>query len=215
MSDLPNIDIFMHGNKPEQSIQQLLSALNSQATPLLTRRGTLLQYVTDETTYCYLLHKGHVVINRTKDGLSLNTETAPFTFGFSMLPPSPCQLTLCTSEDAVLSRLPLDQAVEIIQQQALWELLYHVMAYISSRIFTHCTRLSQPGAYDTIRYLLFELSLESEEFRESVSAVKYIQSRCFLSRSGIMAVLSTLRRGNYIEIINGKLISINYLPTKF
>lgn len=215
MSDSPNINILRHGNKPEQSIRQLLTALNSQATPLLTRKGTLLQYVTDEINYCYLLHKGHVVINRATDGLSLNTETAPFIFGFSMLTPSSCQLTLCTSADAVLSRLPLDLAVKIIQQQALWEPLCHVMTHISSRIFTHCTRLSQPGAYDAIRYLLFELSLESEEFRESESVVKYIQSRCFLSRSGIMAVLSTLRRGGYIEIKNGKLILINCLPTKF
>lgn len=215
MSDSPNINIFRHGNKPEQSIRQLLTALNSQATPLLTRKGTLLQYVTDEINYCYLLHKGHVVINRATDGLSLNTETAPFIFGFSMLSDNPCQLTLCTSADAVLSRLPLDKAMRIIQQYALWEQLSPVMVYIASRIFTHCTRLSQPGAYGAIRYLLFELSLESEEFRNSESVVSYIQSRCFLSRSGIMAILSTLRRGNYIETNNGKLSSINYLPTKF
>ncbi|QRG81020.1 helix-turn-helix domain-containing protein [Citrobacter sp. R56] len=215
MSDSPTIGIFLHENKPERSLQQLFTALEPQATPLLTRKGTLLQYATDEINYCYLLHRGHVVINRTKDGLSLNTETAPFIFGFCMLSDNPCRLTLCASADAVLSRLPLDLAMDIIKQHALWEPLSHVMAHISSRIFTHCTRMSQPGAYGTVRYLLFELSLESEEFRKSESVVNYIQSRSFLSRSGIMAVLSTLRRGNYIEINNGKLNSINYLPTKF
>lgn len=215
MSDSPTIDIFLRENKPEQSFRQLLTALNTQAIPLLTRKGTLLPYATDEINYCYLLNKGHVVINRTIDGLSLNSETAPFIFGFSMLSNNPCRLTLCTSADAVVSRLPLGLAMDLIQQHALWEPLSHVMVHISSRIFTHCTRLSQPGAYGAIRYLLFELSLESDEFRKSESVVNYIQSRCFLSRSGIMAVLSTLRRGNYIEISNGKLLSINYLPTKF
>lgn len=215
MSDSPTIDIFLHENKPERSLQQLFTALAPPATPLLTRKGTLLQLVTDEINYCYLLHQGHVVINRTKDELSLNSETAPFIFGFSMMSDNPCRLTLCTSEDAVLSRLPLDLAMDIIQQHALWESLSHVMVYVSSRIFNHCTRMSQPGAYGTIRYLLFELSLESETVRKSESVVNYIQTRSFLSRSGIMAVLSTLRRGNYIEISNGKLLSINYLPTKF
>ncbi|MDN8598756.1 helix-turn-helix domain-containing protein [Citrobacter sp. S2-9] len=215
MSDSPTIDIFLHENKPERSLQQLFTALAPPATPLLTRKGTLLQFVTDEINYCYLLHQGHVVINRTKDELSLNSETAPFIFGFSMMSDNPCRLTLCTSEDAVLSRLPLDLAMGIIQQHALWEPLSHVMVYVSSRIFNHCTRMSQPGAYGTIRYLLFELSLESETVRKSESVVNYIQTRSFLSRSGIMAVLSTLRRGNYIEISNGKLLSINYLPTKF
>lgn len=215
MSDSPTIDIFLHENKPEQSFQELITALNTQAIPLLTRKGTVLQYATDEIKYCYLLHKGHVVINRTIDGLSLNSETAPFVFGFSMLSDIPCRLTLCTSADAVVSRLPLGEAMDIIQQHVLWESLSHVMVHISSRIFTHCTRLSQPGAYGAIRYLLFDLSLESDEFRKSESVVNYVQNRCFLSRSGIMAVLSTLRRGNYIEINNGKLIKINYLPTKF
>lgn len=215
MSDSPTIDIFLHENKPEQSFQELLTALNTQAIPLLTRKGTVLQYAIDEIKYCYLLHKGHVVINRTIDGLSLNSETAPFVFGLSMLSDIPCRLTLCTSADAVLSRIPLDLAMDIIQQHVLWESLSHVMVHISSRIFTHCMRLSQPGAYGAIRYLLFDLSLESDEFRKSESVVNYVQSRCFLSRSGIMAVLSTLRRGNHIEINNGKLIKINYLPTKF
>lgn len=215
MSDSPTIDIFLHENKPEQSFQELITALNTQAIPLLTRKGTVLQYATDEIKYCYLLHKGHVVINRTIDGLSLNSETAPFVFGFSMLSDIPCRLTLCTSADAVVSRLPLGEAMDIIQQHVLWESLSHVMVHISSRIFTHCTRLSQPGAYGAIRYLLFDLSLESDEFRKSESVVNYVQNRCFLSRSGIMAVLSTLRRGNHIEINNGKLIKINYLPTKF
>lgn len=215
MSDSPTINFSLHKHKPEQCFKQLLTALNSQAIPLLTRKGTLLQYTTDEINYCYLLHKGHVVINRTIDGLSLNSETAPFIFGFSMLSDVPCQLTLCTSTDAALSRIPLDLAMNIVQQQALWESLSHVMVYISSRIFTHCTRMSQPGAYGTIRYLLFELSLESEECRKTESVVNYIQNRCFLSRSGIMVILSALRRGNYIEISHGQLLSINYLPTKF
>lgn len=215
MSDSPTIGIFLHENKPEHAFRQLLTALNTQATPLVTHKGMLLPYATDEINYCYLLHNGHVVINRTIDGLSLNTETAPFIFGFSMLGSTPCRLTLCTSADAVVSRLPLDLAMDLIQQQALWEPLSHIMAHISSRIFAQCTRMSQPRAYDTIRNLLFELSLESEAFRKSETVVCYIQSRSFLSRSGIMAVLSTLHRGNHIEIIKGKLISINYLPAKF
>ncbi|MDM2737889.1 helix-turn-helix domain-containing protein [Citrobacter sp. Ct235] len=212
MSDSPTIGIFLHENKPEQSFRQLLTALTAQATPLLTHKGTLLPYAIDGINYCYLLHKGHVVINRTKDGLSLNAETAPFIFGFSMLSDT---LTLCTSTDAVLSRIPLDLAMDIIQQHGLWESLSHVMVHISSRIFAHCTRLSQPGAYGVIRYLLFELSLESEASRKSEPVVRYIQSRCFLSRSRIMAVLSALRQGSYIEISNGKLLSINHLPVKF
>ncbi|EMN3917476.1 helix-turn-helix domain-containing protein [Citrobacter farmeri] len=212
MSDSPTIGIFLHENKPEQSFRQLLTALTAQATPLLTHKGTLLPYAIDGINYCYLLHKGHVVINRTKDGLSLNAETAPFIFGFSMLSDT---LTLCTSTDAVLSQIPLDLAMDITQQHALWESLSHVMVHISSRIFAHCTRLSQPGAYGVIRYLLFELSLESEASRKSESVVRYIQSRCFLSRSRIMAVLSALRQGSYIEISNGKLLSINHLPVKF
>ncbi|WP_449549072.1 helix-turn-helix domain-containing protein [Lelliottia amnigena] len=50
--------------------------------------------------------------------------------------------------------------------------------------------------------------------RHAESTYNYIQNRCLLSRSGIMSVLSSLRAGGHIELENGKLVKINYLPDK-
>ena len=199
----------------KNSLNNLLECLEPVAQPVETHKKTLLHFSNNKIKYCYILEKGHVAINRVEDGLLLYTESAPFIFGFTMLNRDPYHVILCPSEDSVLKRLPLAQAMEIIRQESLWKALCNVMAHSLSRLFAHCTRISQPDIYSTIRYLLLELSQEVDELRKSESVVNYIQRRSFLSRSGISAALAELRRGSYIEMGNGKLISINQLPEKF
>jgi hypothetical protein len=155
------------------------------------------------------------MVYRTKDGLALNTESAPFIFGLGALNQNANYLALRSSEDAVIYQLSLETAMKIIKRDSLWQPLSLMMAYVASRLFTHCTRLSQPDAYGVIRHLLLELALEPETFRRQQSAVCYIQNRSHLSRSCISAILSALRQGSWIDISQGKLISIKVLPEKF
>ena len=118
------------------------------------------------------------------------------------------------SPDAVLRRLSLENAIQIIGQESLWEPLTQLLIFISARLFRHCTRLSQSGMYETVRSLLIELINESPKIRQAESTYNYIQNRCLLSRSGIMSILATLRAQGHIECVNGKLFKINNLPKK-
>ncbi len=202
--------------KPEKQLKELLDALIPAAEQLPTGHRQSLHFSINETHYCYLMETGHITINRIDDDLLLYSESAPFIFGFTtMIHHSTCQLLLKTSEDAIVKRIPLDSVMTIIQQQSLWEPVYHVLAHLSSRLFAHCIRMSQPSAYDTIRFLLVELSLEPLALRNSESVVNYIHNRSFLSRSGISAVLSSLKQGSYIEISQGRLVAIHSLPSVF
>lgn len=66
-----------------------------------------------------------------------------------------------------------------------------------------------------IRSLLIEMSNEPDEIIRNYSIEKYISERCYLGRSGIMKILSDLRKGGYVEIKRGKLIKIIKLPEKY
>jgi hypothetical protein len=209
--DLPYAEVA-----PLTSINRLIHFLQPAAVKLSARPGGLIRFEhSAKQQYCHLLVKGYVVIYRIEDSLALNTETSPFIFGLCALNQHTHHLALQASADAVIYRLPLETAWGIIRNESLWQPLSHLMAYIASRIFAHCTRLSHPGAYGVIRHLLVDLSRETEEIRQQESVVCYIQNRSFLSRSCIMAILSTLRKGSWLEITNGKLISIKQLPEKF
>ncbi|MNE13367.1 putative DNA-binding transcriptional regulator [compost metagenome] len=155
-----------------------------------------------------------MIINRRDDGITLNTESAPFVFGFTLNSKLHPRLCIRPSPDAVLRRLSLESAMHIVEEESLWEPLTQLLIFISARLFRHCTRLSQSGMYETVRSLLIELINESPKIRYAESTYNYIQNRCLLSRSGIMSILSSLRTGGHIELENGKLVKINYLPDK-
>ncbi|WP_416173619.1 helix-turn-helix domain-containing protein [Enterobacter kobei] len=48
-----------------------------------------------------------------------------------------------------------------------------------------------------------------------MTAERYIRNKTPLSRSGVMKILSSLKSGGYINIEQGKLISIGVLPKKY
>lgn len=200
--------------KPQDHVLRLISALAPHAQLVPADKLPTLDFVRTNTKLCYLLEEGHVIINRRDDGMTLNTESAPFVFGFTLNSNLHPRLCIRPSPDAVLRRLSLENAIQIIEQESLWEPLTQLLIFISARLFRHCTRLSQSGMYETVRSLLIELINESPKIRQAESTYNYIQNRCLLSRSGIMSILATLRAQGHIELENGKLLKINNLPNK-
>lgn len=201
-------------DKPQDHILRLIKTLSPHAQVVPADKLPTLDFVRTNTKLCYLLEEGHVIINRRDDGMTLNTESAPFFFGFTLNSKLHPRLCIRPSPDAVLHRLSLENALQIVEKESLWEPLTQLLIFISARLFIHCTRLSQSGMYETVRSLLIELINESSKIRHAESTYNYIQNRCLLSRSGIMSILASLRVGGHIELENGKLIKINYLPEK-
>lgn len=201
--------------KPLQHLHDIIDALSADSAYMPIHEDLSLKLSEDGQSQCVLLHKGHVDLCRQSDKLVLNTENAPFIFGLSNLSMTDRRLILVPSQDAVISTLPLEKALDIIGKKALWPSLAFLLIYISSRIYEHYVRLSQVNSYETIRTLLHELLEEPENIRESTTVLHYIQSRSYLSRSGILRILSELCTGGYIELSESKLKKINFLPKKF
>lgn len=209
------IKINKKNTKPEHHILNLIERLHIHSTPVITSRDNKLNITGTQQQQCYLLHSGSVNLYSQESQLILNSEDAPFIFGFSALSNPPQRLSLLPVCTAKISALPLSKACEIVTEENLWEPLAHMMMYVTQRIYEHCTRLSQISSYETVRTLLIELLNETAQVKENTTALNYIQSRCFLSRSGIMRILAELRTGDYINIQNGKLLDIRSLPKRF
>lgn len=201
--------------KPENHILKLMQTLTPLATQVSDMTEKKLPFYSQNKNMCYLLESGHVIIYRVKDNLTLNTETAPCVFGLSQHTEANSGIAIRSSNNAVVYQLPLKLAKDTIKELNLWQHMAYVLMYISSRLYAHCTRMSLPGSYETVRHLLLELSHEVEEIRAQKNVVRYIRNRSFLSRSGVMHIISQLKRGNYIEVENGKLTKINQLPERF
>jgi CRP-like cAMP-binding protein len=118
-------------------------------------------------------------------------------------------------ETSEIGMLALASFNQIIANDNLWEHFARLLMYSASRVYEHCAMISQLSAYDIICTQLVELMQEPESIREHTTAANYIKSRTWLSRSGIMRILSELRTGGYITMQRGVLQEINHLPLKY
>lgn len=118
-------------------------------------------------------------------------------------------------ETSEIGMLALASFNQIIANDNLWEHFAGLLMYSASRVYEHCAMISQLSAYDIICTQLVELMQEPESIREHTTAANYIKSRTWLSRSGIMRILSELRTGGYITMQRGVLQEINHLPLKY
>jgi hypothetical protein len=131
---------------------------------------------------------------------------------------SPEQMSLFAIEhisEGVIYRLESQRAIEIISREQCWSSLAYFLAFQVGFLSNRQHDISHKSSYIVIRTLLIEMSNEPDEIIKNHSIEKYISERSHLGRSGIMKILSDLRKGGYVEIKRGKLIKINKLPERY
>lgn len=201
--------------KPVADIEKIIEQIAPFASRFQASKGEVLRYYAGNKRTCYLLHQGSVTLNRRGDGMVLNSEQGTFILGVSNQFSQSENLYLRVNEDALMSRLPLERFNLLIESCALWESLCKVLVYTASRVYEHCTLISQMSSYEIIRFQLQELMNESARIRTSMTAANYIKNRTYLSRSGIMRIIAELREAGYIELNRGVLVAVNHLPLKY
>ncbi|MDM2734932.1 helix-turn-helix domain-containing protein [Citrobacter sp. Ct235] len=201
--------------KPEAEIDKIIEQISPFATSFKCARGEILRFYTGNKRTCYLLHQGGVTLNRRGDGMILNSENATFILGVSNPFSQSENLYVRVTENALISQLPLERFNLLIERNLLWESMCKFLLYTVSRVYEHCTLISQMSSYEIIRFQLQELMSEPDQIRSSITAANYIKGRTYLSRSGIMRILADLRDAGYIELNRGVLVTIKHLPKKY
>ncbi|MGL5384401.1 MAG: helix-turn-helix domain-containing protein [Serratia sp. (in: enterobacteria)] len=213
--DRPHFGIPESGHKPINHINKLVTEFLPHTHTMLKEKGATIQYTVDGVKQCFVLLEGSVALHRRGDGMMLNSESTPFVFGISNQYSTESHMYIRALEESKIGCLGLEEANAIVAEKNLWESLTQLVIYTTGRIYDHCALISQMSAYDIIRFQLVELMQESEAFRLNTTATNYIKSRSYLSRSGIMRILSELRTGGYIAMSKGILLEINHLPLKY
>lgn len=207
------VDAFHHEmNKPVEDIQMLIRHLSVDCNKSLTQKRKSLNFVKGQENQCLLLFKGSVALYRSSDGIILNSESAPFIFGLGSQVSTSQHLYLRTQEDSLIGLLPFAQARQIIRAQNLWENLSNLLIYNANKIYSHCIAISQLSSYEIIKRQLIQLDSEPTAIKQNITAANYILSRTFLSRSGVMRILSRLKADGHIVAERGILLHINHLP---
>ncbi|WBM72575.1 helix-turn-helix domain-containing protein [Buttiauxella sp. WJP83] len=201
--------------KPIEHIQRLIDHIRPYAEEFPRTRGEALRYMSNNIRVCYLLLEGGASLHRRGDGMVLNSEQAPFILGVGYQNSSQDHIYVRAMLDAKIVQVPLERFNLIVQKEELWESVCRMIVYTASRVYEHCILISQLSSYEIIKIHLLELMQEPERVRLSVTAANYIQNRTYLSRSGIMKIISNLRNAECITLNRGVLLSINHLPSKY
>lgn len=196
----------------------------SKLDKYLSQYGTRFESVNDKEIICspdesnthtFVILEGVVSLIRG-DKVLIGIVQAPFIFGLAHnVTDKETQYKLIAESGCVGYRLSLLQAISVIEQNQLWREAFCWLAWKNQMLELRDKQLIGNNSYDQIRATLITMMEWDEELRSRIGVMNYIHQRTRVSRSVVAEVLAALRKGNYIEMNKGKLVSINRLPSEY
>ncbi|QUT15773.1 helix-turn-helix domain-containing protein [Rahnella inusitata] len=207
--------ISLRDFKPVEDIEILLKALAPHAIPISACKGQRFSYLSNGRPMCYLIETGSVTIHRASDGRILSTADAPFLLGTSnyIIPLDPVYIS--ANESMKIGVISIDDLSSRLEVDNLWKAFSMMLLFTASNYLHHNLNMVRPTSYDNVRIYILELNKEPDEIKSKTNLARYIQDRTLLSRSHIMKIISELRKGGYIDVHRGMLLSVTSLPKEF
>lgn len=213
---------FGQQTKPLQAIMDLHQALAPFGTAFTLKASTKMLLSDDqETAFILLVSTGCFSISHKQDDLHIATAFSPTIVGlidgYSLYydVQSRPQHYIRAETDCSGWVVPLNLFVEKCDELSLWHDIARILAQRVMMMSARDSELVGNDAYSKIRSLLMELWLYPEEIRRQIKVSSFIQRRTRISRSRIMDVLAELKKGQYIEMKSGVLVSMEKLPSAF
>lgn len=209
--------IISEATKPTARITAMLDHLVTAGKRQKLAAGTILEFRSHGEALCHGIYSGVVALHRKSDNMALAVINGPFISGISNslsdMGPGPLYLKVKTPVNAF--SLSAAQALKVIEKQNQWENLCRILSYYTAFFYNRINEIAQPDSYKIVRALLLRLEQEPYEIRSYTTACQYIQDHSALSRSGIMLILADLKKGGFINIHRGILVSINKIPENY
>ncbi|PHM45414.1 hypothetical protein Xmau_01064 [Xenorhabdus mauleonii] len=200
--------------KPVNSFKKVIETLlpySELITPDLLTQGRLIK-IENEFAKFFLLDHGYVNLHRINDDLIISTIFSPYIIGLSFYPGAEAYYSIEMGLHCKMYQIPRVTALNSIKKHDLYREWMRIVSYKISFMYARDVSIFRHNAKEVVCNLLSRLMALPDEFRESISAIKYIEKRCTLSRSCIQRILFSLKKEGCIEITNGYLTKVLVLP---
>ena len=204
-------------------MESLLSAFRPVSTPFELAQSNYYHFPLAQSESGFiLLEEGVASVCFAENQLVISTVLAPAILGlidnygvFNGLPDIR-HSSLFAETDLSGRWIAHQAAVNILNEKNLWQEMAHILTQRLMVLSMRERELLGGDSYQMVRILLMELAVYSETYRRQINVLRFIQRRTNLSRSRIMSILSELRKGGYIIIHRGVLMTIAQpLPANF
>lgn len=221
-------DVFEHyfdfavKSKPMKAIETMFLHLLPHASKITLKKNKSYRLNEEEEGVGLLLiTDGLTSISNSDTGFFISTIYPPSIIGLShgysafYGIPGGISSTLYAETESSLYFIPLKSFIKIADREELW---HHVARILAHRIITMVGKEKTfigADSYKIIKSIIQEVWLYPKSYRCQISLPSFIQKRSGLSRSRIMKILFDLKTGGYIDIVNGKLLSVSKLPCSY
>lgn len=190
----------------------------------LGRYGTKFEFDTRKLmTFCsdrndndvVVILSGTVFLHR-EDNILVGVEQAPYIWGIAdgVIKRS-VEFKLMLRGHCSGYYLSSTQAISAIECGRCWRHAFSWLAWQSRVLELRNLQLIGKNAYGQTRAILMSMAEWDNELLSHIGVMNYIHQSTGVSRSVVADILSSLRKGGYIEMENGKLIGIKRLPSKY
>lgn len=157
-----------------------------------------------------------VIALRRGENILVDIAQAPFIIGLADgVMKNEVKYKLMTEGECSGYHLPSSQAIKIIDQNNLWRDAFCWLVWHNRIMELRDLQLIGNNSYEQIRATLLSMIDWDEQLRFRIGVMNYIHQKTRISRSVVAEVLAALRKGGYIEMDKGKLVSINHLPSEY
>lgn len=164
----------------------------------------------------WFFSEGSIVLHREMDDLLMELVSAPTMIGLAnIFHTNKIKYRIITQTDCQGFTVPAHLAFDIIEKNKLWQHVCHWTTYLLRSLEHRDACFTGATTYTQIRATLIIMDSWNPDLRARTGVINFVQKRTNISRSVIAEVLSALRKGNYIEMDKGKLISVNRLPSSY
>lgn len=117
--------------------------------------------------------------------------------------------------DTLVYSVSANKIVSHLSEEKSWPDIAIFLSYVIKMLISRESFLVSSNAYAIVCHYLNTLNKECSEVKRKISALHYLHRHTKLSKSMISLIISELKKGGYITIDRGFLVSINFLPENF
>lgn len=202
--------------KPHDAIQRVADCLAPCGTPFTAQVGDeLMNFADNNDALFYYVDSGQIHYQFMDSDLHLGAIKGPCILGVVGYFYPQRVGRFFVEVDCRGFSIPAKEAVRLLNENNRWEDLVVFMSYLFKRLLEHERQLASGSTYGIICYHLRRLEAEDDEIKSTVSVLHYLSQYTSFSRSIISLIISELKKGGYITVSKGHLVSIQHLPERF
>lgn len=206
------LTIFGKSTRPHNEMAAIIEATSGYEEKTLRKWQRI---STEKSDDIHIIVSGEVEFRRSSDDLCIFTLQGQCIFGVSAIFYNSTHMHGVVRSNAVVRSINKEEFHRLMTQHDLWPDLTKVLAWYICMLSKRDDVLVARSAYSVVREFLIEINELIVQQQRDINIYDYIQEYTNLARSTIIKILSDLKKGQYIVVEKGRLLSLTTLPEKY